>query len=142
MTDFQLHPQLAADCHQLGQLEGALLLLHKNAEIPWFILVPQTEQVDFLLLPSAEQARLLDTASKLGEFLLNQMQCQRTNFAAIGNLVPQMHLHVVGRTQDDCCWPAPVWGNLTSSAEYSTQQRAQYIEQLQALLPDLVPLRQ
>jgi diadenosine tetraphosphate (Ap4A) HIT family hydrolase len=54
----------------------------------------------------------------------------KVNFAAIGNLVPQLHLHVVGRRPDDPCWPAPVWGNLTASREYSATDLARMIAQL------------
>ena len=139
MNPFQLHPQLAADCHRLGTLDGAELLLHKDAGVPWFILVPQTDLSEFLLLPASNREALLDKAKCLSEFLLTQMQCQRTNFAAIGNLVPQLHLHIVGRHQQDSCWPQPVWGNLNTDKRYTEAQLIGLTHQLQTLLPELLP---
>jgi len=137
LSEFTLHPQLAADCHQLGRLPATRLLLHGNASLPWLILVPETEQLEFLLLPDAEQQRLLGYARQLASYLLAERQCQRSNFAAIGNLVPQMHLHIVGRHPGDPCWPAPVWGNLTEDAAYSREQLTEMVEQLQQRLPEL-----
>lgn len=139
MEDFHLHPQLQQDCHQLGQLAGARLLLHRNAILPWFILVPETDQVEFLLLSGEHQARLMSTCSELASLLLEPLGCQRTNFAAIGNLVPQMHLHVVGRKQTDPCWPAPVWGNLSQSDVYTGQQLAELMVLLQERFPTMKP---
>jgi diadenosine tetraphosphate (Ap4A) HIT family hydrolase len=120
--DFLLHPQLAADCHHFGRLGDARLLLHRNAMLPWFILVPETDQQELLELPAKTQAALLADCSRLGAFVKSHFGCPKLNFGAIGNLVPQLHLHVIGRRPGDACWPAPVWGHLQRSEAYSENE--------------------
>ena len=93
---FELHPQLAADCHLLGQLGNAHLLLHRNASVPWFILVPEVAQEEFLELDTAVQAKLLADCSRLGAFIKRRFDCPKLNFGVIGNVVPQLHLHARG----------------------------------------------
>lgn len=121
---FALHPQLQADCHALGQLSGSRLLLHRNSLLPWLILVPETEQGDFLALDVPTRCRLLEQCGELASFLKRHFPVEKINFASIGNLVPQLHLHVVGRWSEDACWPSPVWGNLPAGPDYDAQQLA------------------
>ena len=94
-TTFRLHRQLAEDCHLLGRLGEAHLLLHRNAAVPWFILVPEVQQEEFLELDDDTQAALLGCCSRLGAFIKRRFGCAKLNFATIGNLVPQLHLHIV-----------------------------------------------
>lgn len=128
----QLHPQLAKDCHQLGQLTDSILLLHKNSSIPWFILVPQTQLADLLDLPAEQRNRVMAECSLISGFIRKRFGSPKINFGAIGNLVPQMHLHVIGRTPGDACWPQPVWGNLESFIAYDESELSQIIEALKA----------
>ena len=121
---FVLHPQLAADSHALGETSTAQVLLHRNAVVPWLILVPRTGHRDFLDLPSALRAALLDDSARLASYLRSRRGAEKINFAAIGNLVPQLHLHVVGRRVGDACWPLPVWGHLNVTAAYSETEVA------------------
>ena len=69
-------------------------------------------------------------AALLADFIKNRLSYPKINFAAIGNVVPQLHLHVIGRKPDDPCWPASVWGNLTESREYPAQRVAEIRELL------------
>jgi diadenosine tetraphosphate (Ap4A) HIT family hydrolase len=131
---FVLHAQLAADCHALGETTTAQILLHRNAVIPWLILVPRTEHRDFLDLPSALRAALLDDGEQLARYLRTRRGAEKINFAAIGNLVPQLHLHVVGRRADDACWPLPVWGHLNTTATYSETEVATIREEINTIL--------
>lgn len=117
-NDFALHPQLAADCHRLGQLTQAQLLLHRNAALHWFILVPETACLDLTDLPSAQRNALLDDAAEVGTLLKDEFAYPRVNIGALGLLVPQLHLHVIGRREGDPCWPGPVWGALPPGGEY------------------------
>ena len=119
MTRFEIHPQLLADCHQLGRFEFCHVLLNKNAAMPWFILVPETAMMDLLDLPVAQRSDALSEAALVSQFVKQELGYPKVNFAAIGNVVPQLHLHVVGRRPDDPCWPAPVWGHLNIHREYS-----------------------
>ncbi|MCA9063819.1 MAG: HIT domain-containing protein [Planctomycetaceae bacterium] len=119
-----LHPQLEADCHLLGTLPSGTVLLHRNAMIPWIILVPDTGVLDLLELPSEQLQSVMGDAQRLSTFVTGYFQCPKINFAAIGNVVPQMHLHIVGRRPGDSCWPGPVWGNLIEQAAYTDEELA------------------
>lgn len=119
MPPFALHPQLLADCHRLGQLSHSHLLLHRNAEVPWFILVPETELTNLLDLPIAQRDGVLVDCKRVSDYLRGARNYPRVNVAWIGNLVPQLHVHVIGRRQDDPCWPKPVWGHLAPGPDYS-----------------------
>lgn len=130
MSNFEIHPQLRADCHRLGRLELCHVLLHKNASLPWFILVPETTITDLLDLAEAQRTAALNEAAVIGQLIKRDLGYAKINVAAIGNVVPQLHLHIVGRKVDDPCWPAPVWGNLVESREYSRQR----IVEMRALL--------
>ena len=116
---FVLHPTLAADCHSLGGADGVHLLLHRNAALHWFILVPETSVLDLLDLPPAQRQHLLDRAAEIAAVLKGPLRYPRVNVGALGLLVPQLHLHVIGRREGDPCWPAPVWGNLQGGDSYS-----------------------
>lgn len=122
MSAFEIHPQLLADCHRLGRLALCHLLLHRNAGLPWFILVPDGAEGDLLELPVARRDRVVAECGAVAGFIQGFLGMPKINFAAIGNLVPQCHLHVVGRRPDDPCWPRPVWGNLPPGGEYSAEE--------------------
>ncbi len=129
-----LHPQLMADCHVLGCVGGNILLLQRNAALPWFVLVPAGSAVDAAVdlheLPGAVRTSLHTAADRLAAFVKRHFECDKINVAAIGNLVPQCHLHVVGRRRDDPCWPRPVWGNLAPGARWSDAQLAEITSSL------------
>lgn len=114
-----LHPQLAADCHALGHCGGSALLLQRNAAVPWFVLVPPSDALELHDLEPPLRARLDAAADRLARFVKDHFRCDKINVAAIGNVVPQLHLHVVGRRRDDACWPRPIWGHLTVCATYA-----------------------
>jgi len=117
----ELHPQLAADCHVLGACAGNALLLQRNAEVPWFLLVPPTTLTELHELPPSLRTSLVAAADELARFIKRHYACEKINVAAIGNVVPQLHLHVIGRRRDDACWPRPVWGNLTAATAYTPE---------------------
>jgi diadenosine tetraphosphate (Ap4A) HIT family hydrolase len=137
VTAIQVHPQLLADCHCLGRFDLCHVLLHKNALLPWFILVPETTISDVLDLPEDMKTAVMKEAALIGQFIKIALGYPKTNFAAIGNVVPQLHLHVVGRRAGDACWPAPVWGHLTEVSEYLPQQ----VEAIASLLGQSYGLR-
>ncbi|KAB7623899.1 HIT domain-containing protein [Alkalilimnicola sp. S0819] len=118
MDGFQLHPRLAADCHVLGHKDGGWLLLQRNALLPWYILVPETGHGQLHELPPDQRARVRAQLDALAAFVQTHHGCRRVNLAAIGNLVPQLHIHVVGRREDDPCWPGVVWGRLPAGPDW------------------------
>ena len=126
-----IHPQLLADCHLLGTLDDNTLLLHRNAGLPWFILVPATEQADVLDLSGEQRAAVLQCCAEVSRFIKQNLGYNKVNFAGLGNVVPQQHLHIVGRREDDPCWPQPVWGNLPSGPDYATETLHHWVELLQ-----------
>lgn len=118
MSTGDVHPRLLADCHEMGNQDAGLVLLHRNAILPWFILVPLPSCSEFFELGADEMKLSLEACAGLAAFIRERMEFPKINFAAIGNVVPQLHLHVVGRKPGDACWPAPVWGNLQAEARY------------------------
>jgi diadenosine tetraphosphate (Ap4A) HIT family hydrolase len=122
MIDIEIHPRLLADCHRLGRFPACHLLLHRNAALPWFILVPEACVSDLLDLEAGRREVVLGECALVSDYIKAEFRLPKVNFAAIGNLVPQLHLHVVGRTPGDPCWPAPVWGHLAAGPEYLPEQ--------------------
>ena len=113
-----IDPRLLADCHHLGRLDVCELLLHRNAALPWFILVPDTPVQDFLDLDEAQRTAILAECASVSGFIKTVLGYDKVNFAGLGNVVPQQHLHVIGRSEQDPCWPAPVWGKLEEGPDY------------------------
>lgn len=114
MTDFQLDQRLQHDCFALLELEGIHYLLHKNAEVVWFILVPCSPVTELFLLDGGLKARLYSQIDRVSEYLELHFEVDKINVAAIGNVVAQLHVHVVGRRRDDAYWPDVVWGRAYS----------------------------
>ena len=122
MQEVQIHPQLLADCHDLGRLPACAVLLHRNAILPWFILVPDTVFNDVLDLPQEHRDAVITDCAAVSTFIKEVLGYDKVNFAGLGNVVPQMHLHVIGRSESDAAWPQPVWGALRDTATYTAQQ--------------------
>ena len=110
MQDFQLNRRLAQDGILLGELELSLLLLMNNALVPWLILVPRVAETELYRLSQTQQASLLHEVSLVSEFVQAEYASDKLNVASIGNIVSQLHVHIVGRRRDDFCWPQVVWG--------------------------------
>ena len=125
-----IHPQLLQDCHLLGTLGSGSLLLHRNALMPWFILVPDTELADLLDLPQTQRDQVMRDCAGISAFIKQNLGFPKLNFAGLGNVVPQMHLHIIGRREGDACWPQPVWGNLAGESTYSATTIAEWQDQL------------
>ena len=122
MDKADIPEQLLVDCHHLGALPTAQLLLNRNAALPWFILVPQTPLSDVLDLPEEHRQVVLADCAAVSAFIKQVLGFTKVNFAGLGNVVPAMHLHVIGRHAQDPCWPQPVWGNLPGGQSYTLQR--------------------
>ncbi len=110
---FQLDAQLEADTIMLGDFPLCRLLLLNDANYPWFILVPRREGVrEIFELSGDDQAALLQESSFVAQRISAVFGADKINIAALGNLVPQLHVHHIVRYHDDPAWPAPVWGKL------------------------------
>jgi diadenosine tetraphosphate (Ap4A) HIT family hydrolase len=110
-TAWSLHPQLAKDTVAVADLPLSQLLLSKDANYPWLILVPrQAEAVEIIDLSSADRTRLMTEIGQASEALRDITGCDKLNIAALGNQVPQLHVHIIARRKTDAAWPRPVWG--------------------------------
>jgi len=106
-----IHPQLLNDCLVLGRFPLCHLLLMRDANYPWFILVPDRDDVsEIYQLSEADQQQLSRESSLLAEFLMKTFHGDKMNIAALGNIVPQCHIHHVVRYYTDAAWPGPIWG--------------------------------
>jgi diadenosine tetraphosphate (Ap4A) HIT family hydrolase len=133
MSTFQLHAQLKQDCFIVGQFELCLVLLLNDSQFPWFILVPQRENIrEIYELQSEDQQLLIQESSYFSQRLATIFEAEKLNVAAIGNIVPQLHVHHIVRYQTDKAWPAPVWGKFAATP-YTTQQRDSRISKVTAV---------
>jgi diadenosine tetraphosphate (Ap4A) HIT family hydrolase len=108
---FSIHPQLAQDTMPVGDLALARVLLMNDANYPWLILVPRrTGAVEIVDLTDDDQVQLAREIALASRALRAVTPCDKLNVAAIGNVVPQLHVHVVARRRADAAWPKPVWG--------------------------------
>jgi diadenosine tetraphosphate (Ap4A) HIT family hydrolase len=108
---FRLDERLARDALVIGDLPLCRVLLMNDVRWPWLILVPRRGGlVELIDLDPADQTQLMDEAGRAARFLKSQAQADKINVGALGNIVRQLHLHVVARVIGDPAWPGPVWG--------------------------------
>lgn len=138
MSGFELHPQLAADSWPVGELPLCRLLLMRDARYPWCLLVPRRAEVsEIFQLSWADQHQLLEESTALARVMADAFRADKLNIAALGNVVPQLHLHHIVRFRSDPAWPAPVWGRMPP-LDYEPAERERRIEALRAGLRDLL----
>jgi diadenosine tetraphosphate (Ap4A) HIT family hydrolase len=111
---WSLHPQLARDTIAIGDLALSLLLVANDANWPWLLLVPRRPAVSEITdLDEVEQAQLMTEIARVARALKEVTACDKLNVAALGNVVPQLHVHVIARRSGDAGWPKPIWGVAT-----------------------------
>lgn len=120
-AEFILDQRLAKDCYTLAELPLSRLLLMDNALIPWLILVPRVDKTELHQLSNDQQQALLDEINLISRFAEESFSPDKLNVAAIGNIVRQMHVHIVARKTGDICWPGVVWGMQQKQAYDQTQ---------------------
>jgi diadenosine tetraphosphate (Ap4A) HIT family hydrolase len=108
---WSLHTQLTQDTIDIGDLPLCRVLVIKDANYPWLLLVPRRDKaVEIIDLAEVEQAQLMTEVSRVARALKDITRCDKLNIAALGNVVPQLHVHVIARRKSDAAWPRPVWG--------------------------------
>jgi len=133
---FQLDPRLEADTQLLGAFPLSLLLLSKDANYPWCILVPKREGMcEIYQLNATDRQQLLDESCLLAQTLFDLFGADKINVATIGNMVPQLHMHHVVRRESDAAWPGPVWGAV-EAMEYEDGLLQQRLTDLRHSLAD------
>ena len=129
-----IHPQLSNDCLILGHLELCHLLLMLDANYPWFILVPDRENItEIHQLDEADQQQLMRESVLLSRVLEKAFSPDKLNIAALGNMVPQCHIHHIVRYRTDVAWPSPVWGRVAAK-EYPDDALAKVVNEMKQLL--------
>lgn len=132
---FSLHPQLARDCLELGRFQFCRLLLVKDANYPWFILLPERQGItEIYQLTEDDQQQLWRESAEFSRVIMNTFKGDKLNIGALGNIVPQLHIHHIVRYETDVAWPGPVWGKVPAKP-YSEAAMQTLIEQLSASLP-------
>lgn len=127
---FTLDSRLRQDTHLIGEGSGAQLLLLNDSRYPWFVIVPTCPAVsEWFDLSEAEQIQHHLASVKLGRCIQTAFGCEKINIAALGNIVRQMHIHVVGRSSGDPAWPGPVWGH-SAAVHYTDTERRMRTDQL------------
>ena len=134
MDEIAVPEQLLADCHLLGRLPTSALLLNRNAALPWFIVVPDTRLKDILDLPDEHRQAVMADCAGVSLFIKQVLGYDKVNFAGLGNVVPDMHLHIIGRREGDACWPQPVWGNLPDGGAYDMAQLHEWQQELSIMI--------
>jgi diadenosine tetraphosphate (Ap4A) HIT family hydrolase len=133
--EFRLDPGIAGMTSPVTTLGISDLLLMEDARFPWLLLVPRragtTELIDFA---TAERAALMEEIAAVSTALKAATDCDKLNVAAIGNVVAQLHIHVVARFRADPAWPRPVWG-FGEAVAYQTERRDKLVRTIRALLP-------
>lgn len=133
MNDFFLHAQLAKDTFFIKDLKLSKLLLMNDRRFPWVVLVPRHKDVrDMIDLLPGQQKNLFDEVNRISLVMRQFFNAEKLNVATIGNIVPQLHVHVVARFANDAAWPKPVWGYGTAQ-EYEPQQAQTRVEALRRL---------
>jgi diadenosine tetraphosphate (Ap4A) HIT family hydrolase len=119
---FELDYRLENDCVFIGALPLCRILLMKDANYPWIILVPQRADISEIYeLDEDDQEQLVWESSFVSQRLMKAFNGEKMNIAALGNVVPQLHIHHVVRKMDDPAWPNPVWGAITPKAYYTDE---------------------
>jgi diadenosine tetraphosphate (Ap4A) HIT family hydrolase len=131
-ADWSLHPQLADDTVAIGDLPLSRVLVSKDANYPWLVLVPRRAgAVEIIDLEEAEQAQLMTEITRVSRALKDVTGCHKLNVAALGNAVPQLHVHIIARHTTDAAWPRPIWGAAPPRA-YDPREVEKFIGALRA----------
>lgn len=134
MSDIILHPRLAADTVFVVDWPVSRVLLMDDARYPWIVLVPRRADVTELFeLGVQDRAALAEEIARAAHVLKTLSGAQKINIGALGNLVPQLHIHIVARNEGDAAWPGPVWGHGTA-LRYEPARRDAFVEELRAQL--------
>lgn len=131
---FELHPRLAQDAIVIGEFPLSILLLSRDANYPWCILVPKREDIfEIHHLEQDDQIQLVQESCLLAEVMTSLFDADKMNVAALGNVVRQLHVHHIARFTTDPAWPQPIWGKLPAK-EYDADTLEKRIKRLQAAL--------
>ncbi|MEJ8475145.1 HIT family protein [Roseibium algae] len=116
MIAFDINPRLEGDSYPVADLGLCAVRLMKDANYPWIMLIPRkNDMIELLDLEPLERIVLMEEISKVSAALKSVTDCEKLNVAALGNVVSQLHVHIIARFRDDPAWPDPVWGAISPS---------------------------
>ena len=130
---FKLDERLQKDTFEVCEYLDCKVLVMNNSVLPWIVIVPFTERTEWYQLDDSVQYNINTIINKLSKMLVSDYNVDKLNVATLGNVVHQMHIHVVGRYITDSAWPNPVWGNIESE-EYGFDQKSQIIDEIRNAL--------
>ena len=131
---FQLHQQLDQDCVWVGDLPLCRVLLMNDSQYPWLILVPRRESLtEIFEMEEGDKQQLLGEMRVINEAMNTLFSPDKMNIAALGNMVPQLHIHCIARFKNDIAWPKPVWGVYEAEA-YTSAELALRVDNLRDVL--------
>ncbi len=130
---FSIDPKILADSVPVTALRLSDVRLMTDARYPWLLLVPRTTAEEIVDLEPGERAILLDEIAAASAALRTATSCHKLNVAALGNVVRQLHIHVIARFTDDASWPRPVWG-VGQAVAYEPAKRDRLVADIGALL--------
>ncbi len=134
MAAFQLDPNLKADTHTIGDIGLCRLFLMDDSRFPWLICVPRRPDIaEIHQLTPLDQTVLTFEIAQVSEMLQDLTKCRKINVGALGNMVRQLHVHIVARNEDDAAWPGPVWG-AGQRKSYEPAEAEAFIERFAGLL--------
>lgn len=132
MNDWSLHRQLEQDTISIGDLPLSRVLVINDANYPWLLLVPRRAgAAEIIDLNEVEQGQLMTEINRVARALQDVVKPDKLNIAALGNVVPQLHIHIVARRTTDAAWPRPVWGVVPPIA-HDPQEIEQFITALRS----------
>lgn len=131
---FELHPTLAKDTVEVTRLDVCRILLIRDATYPWIVLVPERDGLrDLDDLNVEDRTMVMAEIDQVSKVLKSLVQPYKINVAALGNVVEQLHIHVLARFRDDPAWPDPVWG-VGPLVDYTDEKRTEMVKRLKKML--------
>lgn len=126
--NFELHPQLEKDLILLGDLGLSKMMLMPDSDNPWIILVPRVDKItEYFQLSESEQNKLNHEMNSVSSFMHYAFEADKINIGMLGNMVPQLHIHIICRYRDDKAWPGSIWGVKSELDEIRLKQIADTI---------------
>src|SRR5262245_47313351 len=137
MAALILHDRLRADTVEVAHLDLSLLLMMNARQWPWLILVPQRPDLrEIHDRTAADRAALMEEIARCSRLLADLFKPEKINIGALGNIVPQLHVHVIARRQDDPAWPKPVWGAVAPEPYAADELAARLADIRRAFIPN------
>lgn len=131
---FLLHPQLAADTLHITDLKACRVLLMNNANFPWLILVPMYENMrEIFDLDTADYKLVMEEVKSVAEKFAAFTKADKMNVAALGNMVPQLHIHIIARFKNDAAWPNPLWNCGVTGKDYESEKAELLLKEFKAI---------